>query len=98
MATPQTHTIEQESDPWEQQAARFDLAAEKLKLDEGLWRVLRQPNREIIVHIPVMLDDRRLEVFTGFRCSIPSRVVPPRAECVMHRTSRSTKCARWPAG
>ena len=50
MAT--THMLEQESNPWEQQAARFNLAAEKLKLDEGLWRVLRQPNREIIVHIP----------------------------------------------
>ena len=66
MATT-THTIEQESNPWEQQAARFNLAAEKLKLDEGLWRVLRQPNREIIVHIPVMLDNQQLEVFTGYR-------------------------------
>jgi len=66
MATT-THTIEQESNPWEQQAARFNLAAEKLKLDEGLWRVLRQPNREIIVHIPVALDNGQLEVFTGYR-------------------------------
>ncbi len=66
MATT-THTIEQESNPWEQQAARFNLAADKLKLDEGLWRVLRQPNREIIVHIPVALDNGQLEVFTGYR-------------------------------
>ena len=65
MAT--AHTIEQERNPWEQQAARFNLAAEKLKLDEGLWRVLRQPNREIIVHIPVALDNGQLEVFTGYR-------------------------------
>jgi glutamate dehydrogenase (NAD(P)+) len=62
-----SHTIEQESNPWEQQATRFNLAAEKLKLDEGLWRVLRQPNREIIVHIPVMMDSGQLEVFTGYR-------------------------------
>ncbi|MGO9519567.1 MAG: Glu/Leu/Phe/Val family dehydrogenase [Candidatus Korobacteraceae bacterium] len=66
MATT-THTLEQESNPWEQQAARFNLAAEKLKLDEGLWRVLRQPNREIIVHIPVAMDNGQLEVFTGYR-------------------------------
>jgi glutamate dehydrogenase (NAD(P)+) len=65
MAT--AHTLEQESNPWEQQAARFNLAAEKLKLDEGLWRVLRQPNREIIVHIPVAMDNGQLEVFTGYR-------------------------------
>jgi glutamate dehydrogenase (NAD(P)+) len=61
------HTIEQEHNPWEQQAARFNLAAEKLKLDEGLWRVLQQPNREIIVHIPVNMDNGQLEVFTGYR-------------------------------
>jgi len=67
MATTTHHAIEQESNPWEQQAARFNLAAEKLKLDEGLWRVLRQPNREIIVHIPVAMDNGQLEVFTGYR-------------------------------
>ena len=65
MAT--AHSLEQESNPWEQQAARFNLAAEKLKLDEGLWRVLQQPNREIIVHIPVNMDNGQLEVFTGYR-------------------------------
>jgi glutamate dehydrogenase (NAD(P)+) len=62
-----TVALEQEINPWEAQAARFDLAAHKLKLDEGLWKVLRYPNREIIVHIPVSMDDGRLEVFTGFR-------------------------------
>jgi glutamate dehydrogenase (NAD(P)+) len=65
MAT--VHSLEQESNPWEQQAARFNLAAEKLKLDQGLWRVLQQPNREIIVHIPVNMDNGQLEVFTGYR-------------------------------
>jgi glutamate dehydrogenase (NAD(P)+) len=65
MAT--TQTLEQESNPWEQQAARFKTAAEKLKLEEGLWRVLQQPNREIIVHIPVNMDNGQLEVFTGYR-------------------------------
>jgi len=59
--------LEKESNPWESQAARFDLAARKLSLDEGLWKILRYPNREIIVHIPVAMDDGRLEVFTGFR-------------------------------
>ncbi|HET7750090.1 MAG TPA: Glu/Leu/Phe/Val dehydrogenase [Terriglobales bacterium] len=62
-----TIALEQEINPWEAQAARFDLAAQKLKLDEGLWKVLRYPNREIIVHIPVSMDDGHLEVFTGFR-------------------------------
>ena len=62
-----TVSLEQEINPWEAQAARFDLAAQKLNLDEGLWKVLRYPNREIILHIPVAMDNGTLEVFTGFR-------------------------------
>lgn len=60
-------SLEQELNPWEAQAARFDFAAQKLNLNEGLWRILRYPSREIIVHIPVAMDDGRLEVYTGFR-------------------------------
>jgi glutamate dehydrogenase (NAD(P)+) len=62
-----TISLEQEINPWEAQAARFDFAAHKLNLDEGLMKVLRYPTREIILHIPVMMDNGRLEVFTGFR-------------------------------
>jgi glutamate dehydrogenase (NAD(P)+) len=57
----------EEVNPWEAQVARSDVAARKLNLDEGLWKILREPSREIIVHIPVQLDDGRLETFTGFR-------------------------------
>jgi glutamate dehydrogenase (NAD(P)+) len=59
--------VDKEANPWESQRARFDLAAQKLNLDEGLWRVLRYPNRELTVYIPVQMDDGHLEVFTGFR-------------------------------
>src|SRR5437763_377833 len=62
-----TVSLEQENNPWEAQAARFDFAARKLNLDEGLMKVLRYPNREIILHIPVAMDDGSIEVFTGFR-------------------------------
>jgi glutamate dehydrogenase (NAD(P)+) len=59
--------VDKESNPWESQRARFNLAAQKLNLDEGLWRVLSYPNRELTVYIPVAMDDGHLEVFTGFR-------------------------------
>jgi glutamate dehydrogenase (NAD(P)+) len=62
-----TVSLEQELNPWEAQAARFDYAAHKLDLEEGLWKILRYPNREIIVHIPVAMDNGTMEVFTGFR-------------------------------
>src|SRR5437870_2802830 len=57
----------EEVNPWEAQVARSDLAAKKLKLDEGVWRILRDPTRELIVHVPVQMDDGTLEIFTGFR-------------------------------
>ncbi len=62
-----TTAITQETNPWEAQAARFDYAAQKLNLDEGLWKILSQSSREITVHIPVAMDDGHLEVFTGYR-------------------------------
>ena len=62
-----TITMEQETNPWEAQASRFDFAARKLNLDQGIWKVLRYPTREIIVHIPVSMDDGSVEVFTGYR-------------------------------
>ena len=59
--------IDQELNPWLAAEARFEEAATRLGLDEGLAKVLRTPSKEIIVHIPVQLDDGRLEVFTGYR-------------------------------
>ena len=32
-----TLPVDHEINPWEAQAARFDLAAKKLNLDPGLW-------------------------------------------------------------
>jgi glutamate dehydrogenase (NAD(P)+) len=62
-----TISLEQEINPWEAQEARFDFAARKLNLEEGLWKLLRMPAREIIVHFPVAMDDGHIEIFTGFR-------------------------------
>jgi glutamate dehydrogenase (NAD(P)+) len=57
----------QETNPWLAAEVRFDIAAHKLNLDDGMRKVLKSPAREITVSIPVMLDDGRLEVFTGYR-------------------------------
>jgi glutamate dehydrogenase (NAD(P)+) len=52
---------------YESMAARFDVAAKKLNLDPGLTKYLRTSNREILVHIPVVMDNHQLEVFDGYR-------------------------------
>ena len=63
----QLSSLEEELNPWAAAAERFDGAARKLGLDDGMCKILRNPGREITVHIPVQLDDGRLEVFTGYR-------------------------------
>ncbi len=57
----------QETNPWKAQSARFELAAQKLNLDPGLWKILSLPSREITVYVPVAMDNGTIEVFTGYR-------------------------------
>jgi glutamate dehydrogenase (NAD(P)+) len=52
---------------YESAAARFEAAARKLGLEDGVYRFLKYPNKEITVYIPVALDNGRLEVFIGYR-------------------------------
>jgi glutamate dehydrogenase (NAD(P)+) len=52
---------------WEIAQRQFDLAADRLNLDPGLRRVLREPRRELTVHFPVKMDDGSVQVFTGYR-------------------------------
>ncbi len=56
LTAPAPLSLEQETNPWEAQASRFDFAARKLNLDQGIWKILRVPTREIIVHIPVAME------------------------------------------
>jgi len=53
--------------PWHVAQRQFDLAADRLDLDPGLRRVLREPRRELTVHFPVKMDDGSVQVFTGYR-------------------------------
>jgi glutamate dehydrogenase (NAD(P)+) len=46
---------------------QFDLAAEYLKLDQGLRQILRTPKRVLEVSIPTKMDNGQLKVFTGYR-------------------------------
>jgi len=56
-----------EENPFESMMQRFDEAARLLKLDPNIYKILRWPNREITLYIPVMMDDGNYQVFTGYR-------------------------------
>src|SRR6476620_10961776 len=56
-----------EHNPFEAMMSRFDRAAQLLDLEPGLYKVLRHPERQIIVSVPVMMDNGEVEVFEGYR-------------------------------
>ncbi|HTH63668.1 MAG TPA: Glu/Leu/Phe/Val dehydrogenase [Gemmatimonadales bacterium] len=56
-----------EDNPFEAMMQRFDHAAQLLHLDPGLYKVLRHPEKQIIVSIPVLRDNGEVEVYTGYR-------------------------------
>src|SRR5712692_5708847 len=62
-----TLTAKNEFNVYESAEARFEAAARKLGLEDGVYRFLKYPNKEITVYIPVMLDNGHLEVFVGYR-------------------------------
>jgi len=52
---------------WQTVLAQFDEVAQLLRMDAGTYEILRRPERELTVAIPVIRDDGSIEVFTGFR-------------------------------
>jgi glutamate dehydrogenase (NAD(P)+) len=64
---PATPDAAIEESPLEAMITRVDRAAEQLDLDPGISRILRQPEKQLTVAIPVQMDNGVIEVFTGHR-------------------------------
>src|SRR6476646_9486050 len=60
------HFLDEEN-PFEDMMSRFDKAAELLDLEPGMYKVLRQAEKQIIVSIPVMKDNGEVDVYEGYR-------------------------------
>ncbi len=56
-----------EPNPFDSMMIRFDKACALYKLDEGLYNYLKNPIKQVIVSIPVTMDNGKLEVFEGYR-------------------------------
>ncbi|MFQ5824299.1 MAG: Glu/Leu/Phe/Val dehydrogenase [bacterium] len=56
-----------DEDPFESMMSRFDKAAELLELEPGVYNYLKTPMQQVIVAIPIQMDDGRIEVFEGYR-------------------------------
>jgi glutamate dehydrogenase (NAD(P)+) len=66
-SAPPLQAVQDEFNPFLSMARGFDTAADHLGLDEGTRQVLRLPDRELTVSIPVVMDDGTLRVFIGYR-------------------------------
>jgi glutamate dehydrogenase (NAD(P)+) len=64
---PEKDTFLSEENPFEAMMSRFDYAAQRLNLDRGLYKVLRTPEKQIIVAVPFLRDNGEVEVLTGYR-------------------------------
>ena len=53
--------------PLESMMSRFNVAAEILGLDDTTYEVLKAPDKQVIVSLPVSMDDGRVRVFEGYR-------------------------------
>ncbi len=54
-------------DLWDTVLAQLDEVAQRLRLDTGIHAILRHPERELTVAVPVVMDDGLIKVFTGYR-------------------------------
>ncbi|CUT01747.1 glutamate dehydrogenase (NAD(P)+) [Candidatus Kryptobacter tengchongensis] len=59
--------IPDKENPFESMMKRFDKAAEILQLEKGVYEFLKTPALQVIVSIPIQMDDGRIQVFEGYR-------------------------------
>ncbi|PTB98036.1 amino acid dehydrogenase [Marivirga lumbricoides] len=62
--------------PFESMMSRFHIAAQHLGLDDEVYNVLKSPARQVIVSLPITMDDGSIQVFEGYRV-IHSTILGP---------------------
>ena len=67
------------------------IAAEHLKLDDGMHRLLREPKKVIRVTFPVRMDNGKTRIFKGYRVQYNDARGRSRAASDTTRRSPSTR-------
>ena len=68
--------IKDKENPFESMMNRFNIAAQALGLDDEVYNVLKSPAKQVIVSLPITMDDGSIQVFEGFRV-IHSNILGP---------------------
>ncbi|MBC8111487.1 MAG: Glu/Leu/Phe/Val dehydrogenase [Verrucomicrobia bacterium] len=76
MAYIEPAPIKDKHNPLESMMSRFDEAARLIGLDEQMYYILKVPARQVIVGLPITMDDGTVKVFEGIRV-IHSNILGP---------------------
>jgi glutamate dehydrogenase/leucine dehydrogenase len=76
MAYIEPAPIKDKENPLESMMERFNLAAEKLGLSDEVYNVLKNPAKQVIVSLPITMDNGKIHVFEGIRV-IHSNILGP---------------------
>jgi glutamate dehydrogenase (NAD(P)+) len=76
MAYKEPAPLTDKENPFEAMMSRFKEASQLLGLDEEIYNVLKTPARQVIVGLPVTMDDGSIRVFEGYRV-IHSTILGP---------------------
>jgi glutamate dehydrogenase (NAD(P)+) len=67
MIGQQAATQQEELNPFKIAKQQFDRAADYLELEDSMRRVLKNAKRQLVVSIPVKMDNGEVQVFEGYR-------------------------------
>ena len=76
MAYIEPAPIRDHENPFESMMSRFNLASQTLGLDDEIYNVLKSPVKQVIVSLPITMDDGSIKVFEGYRI-IHSNILGP---------------------
>ncbi len=68
--------LKDRENPFEAMMSRFHIASQLLGLDDEIYNVLKNPAKQVIVSIPITMDDGSIKVFEGYRV-IHSNILGP---------------------
>jgi len=68
--------IHDRENPFEAMMSRFQVASQLLGLEDEVYNVLKNPAKQVIVSIPITMDDGSIKVFEGYRV-IHSNILGP---------------------
>ncbi|MEO1652100.1 MAG: Glu/Leu/Phe/Val dehydrogenase [Bacteroidota bacterium] len=76
MAYIEPAPIKDRENPLESMMSRFDVAANILGISDEMYNILKTPMKQVVVGLPITMDDGKIAVFQGYRV-VHSNILGP---------------------